>query len=112
MATIPFRRSAAYANRLVNIANQKAGLQLILSSEKYAAELESRRAEDIERVYNYIERAASGGAVRVFDWEWSTPKKERELIFKDDEIKSYLQRNGFSYDYNCVEWWHVKEELK
>ena len=109
MVTIPFRRSAAYAKRLVNIANQKASLQLILGSEKYAAELESRRAEDIECVYNYIERAANGGAVRIFDWEWSTPKKERTLIFKDDEIKSYLRRNGFSYDYNCVEWWHADD---
>jgi hypothetical protein len=115
MASIPFRRSAVYINKLRDIANQKASLRLLVRDEKYVADFETRRAADIDCVYNYIENAANAGAVRVFDWEWSTPKKERDLIFRDDEIKSYLQSNGFSYDYNCVEWWQAKDrsnELK
>ena len=109
-AVIPFRRSAVYINKLREIANAQAGLQIQLRAEKYVADLELRRGADIERVYNYIERSARGGAVRVFDWEWSTPKKERDLIFRDLEIKNYLERNGFSYDYNCVEWYAAQDK--
>jgi hypothetical protein len=111
--TTPFRRSAGFMNSLVKIAGQQSQLLRKVQAEKHDAALEIRRAADIDRVYNYIERAARGGAVRVFDWDWSTPQKERDLIFRDDEIKTYLQYNGFSYDYNCVEWWHAKtDELK
>ena len=81
---------------------------MVVGTEKHVASIESRRSEDIECVYKYIERSARVGAVRVFDWEWSTPSKIRELVFRDKEIKNYLQTNGFSYaENNCVEWYHA-----
>jgi hypothetical protein len=109
MATASFRRSAVYINKLRELANVEAGLKMVVDAEKHMSSIESRRSEDIEHVYKYIEYGARGGAVRVFDWEWSTPPKIRELVFRDKEIKNYLQSNGFSYTDNCVEWFHAKE---
>jgi hypothetical protein len=106
-AAFPFRRSAAYINKLRDIANAQASLKLLVGAEKHMASIETRRSEDIEYVYKYIEGSARVGAVRIFDWEWSTPSKIRELVFKDQEIKNYLERNGFSYADNCVEWYHA-----
>jgi hypothetical protein len=114
MIPIPFRRSAVFINKLTAIANMQARLDTIVGVEKYKADVEVRRGQDIDRVYRYIEASARGGAVRVFDWEWTTPKTVRTLIFTDDDITSYLRSNGFSYEYNCIEWHHAteKKELK
>lgn len=108
-----FRRSAAYMNALVKIANQKAGLENIVRVEKYKHELETRRAEDLNRVYKVLEASAKQGAVRIQNWEL-TPKDIRNLLFEDSEIKRYLQSNGFSYSNNAVEWYGapLPEELK
>jgi len=104
-----FRRSAVYMNKLRDITNTQANLAMLIRAEKYKEDIETRRSKDIERVYTLIERSARGGAVRIFDWEWSTPKVERDLLFRDDEIKNYLQNNGFSYSYNCIEWYAAAE---
>ena len=96
-------------NKLRDITNTQANLAMLVRAEKYKEDIETRRAKDLERVYTLIERSARGGAVRIFDWEWSTPKVERDLLFRDDEIKNYLQSNGFSYSYNCIEWYAATE---
>lgn len=102
-----FRRSAVYFKKLVDISGEQAKLQMIINAEKYKYELETRRGEDLARVYDYIERNARGGAVRVMNW--GTPALEKKLIFDDKEIKTYLMSNGFSYSDNSLEWWHAKE---
>lgn len=103
ISTIPFRRSAVYMNKLVSIANAQATLKLVTDAEQYKYELESRRGEDLTRVYSYIETSARKGAVRVFNWD-STPEEVRKLIFNDTDIKNYLTSNGFSYEYDSIEW--------
>ncbi len=100
-----FRRSAVYMNKLREIANVQATLAMRVRTEKYKEGVETRRSKDLDRVYTFIEWSARGGAVRIFDWEWSTPKVERDLIFRDTELKNYLQNNGFSYVDNCIEWY-------
>ena len=98
-------------NKLRDVANMQSILNRRVLYDEVQRDIETRRSEDLERVYTLIERSARGGAVRIFDWEWSTPKVERDLLFRDDEIKNYLQNNGFSYDYNCIEWWAAKEKV-
>ena len=106
-----FRRSAVYMNKLRDVASMQSILDMRVRDDELQKTFEMRRSEDLERVYTLIERSARGGAVRIFDWEWSTPKVERDLLFRDDEIKNYLQSNGFSYSYNCIEWYAAKEKV-
>jgi hypothetical protein len=108
ISVIPFRRSALYMNKLVAIANAQAATQMIVDAEKYKYNFETTRAEDLARVYSYIERGARGGAVRIFNWD-STPKEVRELIFNDDGMKGYLTSNGFNYSDNAIEWYAATE---
>ena len=111
MTTASFRRSAAYFNNLVKISNMKAGLSNRVREEIYKERIELLRRADLEIVYKYIERSANQGAVRVFNWEWSTPAPIRKLLFEDKEIQTYMQNNGFTYSDNpeCVEWWAAEE---
>jgi hypothetical protein len=120
MAIRSFRRSAYYINKLTTIANAKLSLDHIVKSEIKFSEIEKRRGEDIDLVYKYIERSALVGAVRIFDNDWMhKDPKIRNLLFKDEEIKSYLMVNGFdyssSYSTPCIEWYGAtkkEDELK
>ena len=121
MSAKSFRRSAIYMNKLTTIANIKAHLNIVKRSEKVTDKFEERRLSDIEIVYNYIERSANVGAVRIFDSYWSDRNENtyaRDLIFRDKEIKAFLIANGFhyssSYKDECIEWYQAtsKDELK
>ena len=119
MSAKSFRRSAIYINKLTTIANIRAYLYNVARSEKVTDDFEKRRFEDVEIVYNYIERSANVGAVRIFDTCWSDRNTHiRDLIFRDKEIKAFLIANGFhyssSYKDECVEWYQAtsKDELK
>jgi hypothetical protein len=108
MMTAPLRRSAGFINKLTKQANAQATLVLARRADTFKATIEARRHADLEYVYKYLEGSARQGAVRVSNWEWSTPQKIRDLIFKDKEIRSYLESNGFMYDgERCVEWYHA-----
>lgn len=120
MAMRSFRRSAYYINKLASISNAKLSLDHIVKSEIKFSEIEKRRGEDIDLVYKYIERSALVGAVRIFDNDlMHKDSKIRNLLFKDEEIKSYLMVNGFdyssSYSTPCIEWYGAtkkEDELK
>jgi len=107
-----FRRSAAYANNLVKIANLKAGLANQVRAEMYSAGVEATRKKDLEIVFQYIEGSANQGAVRVHNWTWSTPAPIRKLLFEDEEIKNYMVSNGFSYSDGAIEWYHAETDPK
>lgn len=107
-----FRRSAAYANNLVKIANLKARLENQVRAEMYSAGVEARRKKDLEIVFQYIEGSANQGAVRIHNWTWSTPAPIRTFLFEDEEIKNYMVSNGFSYSDGAIEWYHVESELR
>lgn len=103
----PFSRSAAYAKRLADIAQYKALLAHKLEEEERRSEKELRRKADIERAYALIEARANMGCVRIFSNDSSAPWV-RTLLFDDNEIKSYLMSNGFSYTDNTIEWCHPR----
>lgn len=109
----PLRRSAGYINKLSKQANAHALIALSARADTFKATIESRRHADLEHVYKYLEGSARQGAVRVSNWEWATPQKIRDLIFKDKEIRSYLESNGFTYDGDrCVEWYHASTKAE
>jgi len=110
--TAPFRRSAAYFNSLVKIANMRAGLDLRVREEMFKEHFEALRKKDLEVIFQYIEVSANQGAVRVFNWEWCTPAPIRKLLFEDNEIQTYMQNNGFSYSDGpeCIEWFAAEEQ--
>jgi hypothetical protein len=107
-----FRRSAAYANNLVKIANLKAGLANQVRVDMYVVGIEITRKKDLEIVFQYIEGSANQGAVRIQNWSWSTPEPIRKLLFEDEEIQNYMIRNGFRYSTDTIEWYHAEKELK
>lgn len=112
-----FYRTASYANRLTKAAAAQASIQLSQRSARAAAvlqEIESRRKADLDRVYYLIHRSAHGGGVRIFNWDWTTAKEDRHLLFEDKEIQKYLEGQGFSYTYNAIEWYHAptNDELR
>lgn len=111
MTTVPFRRSAVYFNGLVKIANMRAHLNIRVREEKYKETFETVRKQDLDTVFKYIEGSATQGAVRVHNWEWSTPAPIRKLLFEDKEIQKYMVANGFIYlDHpQSIEWWHAEE---
>ena len=109
--TSPFRRSAAYFNSLVKIANMRAGLDLRVREEAFKEHFQALRKKDLEVIFQYIEASANQGAVRVINWESCTPAPIRKLLFEDKEIQTYMQNNGFSYSDGpeCIEWWGAEE---
>ena len=116
MTSVPFRRSAAYFNNLVKISNMRAKLDIRVREEITKQRFEASREKDLTEVYKYIENSAKQGAVRVMNWEWSTPAPIRKLLFEDKEIQRYMLKNGFVYSNSpeCVEWFHAetKEPLQ
>lgn len=111
MTTASFRRSAAYFNSLVKIANTRAHLDIRVHKELNKERVEMMRAKDLDGLFKYIEMSANQGAVRIMNWEWTTPAQIRKLLFEDKEIQTYMQNNGFSYSDGpeCVEWWAAEE---
>ena len=111
MASVPFRRSAVYMNNLVKIANARAGLANKVREEMYNAHFEHLRKKDLEVIFQYIESSAKQGAVRVMNWEWSTPSPVRKLLFEDKDIQNFMMKNGFSYSDHpeCIEWYNAEE---
>jgi hypothetical protein len=129
MTNVPFRRSATYFNRLVKAANAKALMKICINEENKSkfevahkvdhgevlimnyelSKFEVDRKVDLDAVFQYIEASAKQGAVRVINWEWSTPAHIRKLLFEDQEIQKYMRANGFLYSSgpDCIEWWHA-----
>lgn len=114
MTTVPFRRSAAYFNSLVKIANMRAHLDIRVREEIYKERFEIFRKKDIDTIFQYIEGSAAQGAVRVFNWEWTTPAPIRKLLFEDKDIQTFMVKNGFIYSDHpeCIEWWHAEESSR
>lgn len=110
--TAPFRRSAAYFNSLVKIANARTHLVIRVREEKFKEHFEALRKKDLDVVFQYIEASANQGAVRIMNWEWCTPTPIRKLLFEDQDFQKYMEKNGFAYSDNpeCVEWWHAEEK--
>lgn len=113
MATVPFRRSASYFNSLVKIANMNAGLAIKVREEVYKNHFEATRKKDLEVLFQYIEGSAKQGAVRIMNWDGSTPAPIRKLLFEDKEMQLFMMNNGFVYSgKDCVEWYQAPTALK
>ena len=100
-----YRKSAIYVKQLAEVASKIRLIEMRLTQELSNLEFEASRCEDLSRAYSIIETAAKKGHIRLF-------KNEQNKFIFNDDISSYLRRQGFSISYDKIEWYDVEDELK